>query len=69
VRFCSTAPAEDVQFHLPFAAVWSVIVLPLAAYGELCGGEFDGLKVITKGGMAGDKYALKDCIAYLTTHI
>lgn len=44
-------------------------VLPLAAYGELCGGEFDGLKVITKGGMAGDKYALKDCIAYLNTHI
>ena len=44
-------------------------VLPLTAYGELCGGEFDGLKVITKGGMAGDKYALKDCIAYLTTHI
>ena len=44
-------------------------VLPLTAYGELCGGDFDGLKVITKGGMAGDKYALKDCIAYLTTHI
>ena len=44
-------------------------VLPLAAYGELCGGMYSGLKIITKGGMAGDKYALKDCISYLKTHI
>ncbi|MCR5288740.1 MAG: four-carbon acid sugar kinase family protein [Treponema sp.] len=44
-------------------------VLPLAAYGELCGGAYSGLKIITKGGMAGDKYALKDCISYLKTHI
>lgn len=44
-------------------------ILPLAAYGELRGGEYDGLKIITKGGMAGDKYSLRDCIAYLRTHI
>jgi len=40
-------------------------VVPLAAYGELISGEFDGLKVITKGGMAGDKNAMNLCIRYL----
>lgn len=40
-------------------------VLPLAAFGALCGGKYTGLNIITKGGMAGDKYALRDCIAYL----
>ncbi len=40
-------------------------VLPLAAYGEFMAGEFDGLKIITKGGMAGDKYAMSNCIKYL----
>lgn len=40
-------------------------VAPLAAYGELIAGEFDGLKVITKGGMAGDKNAMNLCIRYL----
>ncbi|MGB8452626.1 MAG: four-carbon acid sugar kinase family protein [Anaerocolumna sp.] len=40
-------------------------VVPLAAYGEFIAGEFDGLKVITKGGMAGDKNAMNLCIRYL----
>lgn len=40
-------------------------VIPLAAYGEFISGEFDGLKIITKGGMAGDKNALNVCIHYL----
>lgn len=40
-------------------------VTPLAAYGELISGEFNGLKVITKGGMAGDKNAMNLCIRYL----
>ena len=40
-------------------------VAPLAAYGELISGEFGGLKVITKGGMAGDKNAMNLCIRYL----
>ncbi len=40
-------------------------VLPLAAYGEFIAGEFDGLKIVTKGGMAGDRFALNNCIRYL----
>ncbi len=40
-------------------------IVPLAAYGEFISGEFDGLKVITKGGMAGDKNAMNICIRYL----
>ena len=40
-------------------------VVPLAAYGEFISGEFDGLKVVTKGGMAGDKNAMNLCIRYL----
>lgn len=40
-------------------------VLPLAAYGEFISGEFDNFKIITKGGMAGDKNSLNTCIHYL----
>lgn len=40
-------------------------VLPLAAYAEMLDGKFDKLKVITKGGMVGEKDAIKRCITYL----
>jgi uncharacterized protein YgbK (DUF1537 family) len=40
-------------------------VAPLASYGEFIGGDFNGLNVVTKGGMAGDKYSLNQCIHYL----
>jgi uncharacterized protein YgbK (DUF1537 family) len=40
-------------------------VVPLAAFGEFIAGEFDGLKIITKGGMAGDKNAMKDCMHFM----
>jgi uncharacterized protein YgbK (DUF1537 family) len=40
-------------------------VVPLAAYGEFIAGEFDGLKIITKGGMAGDRNAMNTCMHYL----
>lgn len=40
-------------------------VVPLAAYGEFIAGEFDGLKIITKGGMVGDKYAMITCMRFL----
>lgn len=40
-------------------------VLPLAAYGQFNGGEFDGLDFITKGGSQGDKTALNTCVNYL----
>ena len=40
-------------------------IVPLASYGEFIGGDFDNLKVVTKGGMAGDKYSLSQCVHYL----
>jgi len=40
-------------------------VLPLAAYGTFLKGEFDGVHIITKGGMVGEKDALNRCITYL----
>lgn len=40
-------------------------VVPLASYGEFIGGDYNGLNVVTKGGMAGDKHSLNQCIHYL----
>lgn len=40
-------------------------VVPLASYGEFIGGDFHGLNIVTKGGMAGDKFSLIHCINYL----
>lgn len=40
-------------------------IVPLAAYGEFLGGVCNGMKVVTKGGMAGDPNAMRDCIRYL----
>jgi len=40
-------------------------VVPLASFGEIIGGEYHGLNIVTKGGMAGDKFALIKCINYL----
>lgn len=40
-------------------------VVPLAAFGEFIAGEFSGLKIITKGGMVGDRNAMKTCLHYL----
>jgi uncharacterized protein YgbK (DUF1537 family) len=40
-------------------------VLPLASYAELSGGECDGLKIVTKGGMVGDPDAIVRCVRYL----
>ncbi|SFB01552.1 Uncharacterized conserved protein YgbK, DUF1537 family [Lentibacillus halodurans] len=40
-------------------------VMPLVAYGQLLGGEFDSLSVVTKGGMVGDHTALFDSIKFL----
>lgn len=44
-------------------------VAPLAAHGEMRMGEFDGLKIVTKGGMVGDRYAMKTCMNYLARKI
>lgn len=40
-------------------------VLPLAAYGSILGGTYDGVKVVTKGGMVGENCAMRDCVTYL----
>lgn len=40
-------------------------VLPLAAYGKIIKGEFDGLHIITKGGMVGQSNAINKCVTYL----
>lgn len=40
-------------------------VIPLAAYGRLIGGEIDGLRIISKGGMVGDRDTMKLCVERL----
>lgn len=40
-------------------------VLPLAAYGKILGGEFDGVHIITKGGSQGGPDAINTCITLL----
>lgn len=40
-------------------------ILPLAVFGTLTGGEFQGLPVITKGGSQGDDRAIETCVRYL----
>ena len=44
-------------------------VVPLAGYGELIGGEFSGLRFISKGGMVGDEKAMVTCARYLREKI
>lgn len=40
-------------------------VYPLAAFGRLVGGAFDGLAVVTKGGLVGKEDTIKLCVDYL----
>jgi uncharacterized protein YgbK (DUF1537 family) len=40
-------------------------VLPLAAYGEISGDRHKNIKIVTKGGMVGEKDAIAVCLAYL----
>ncbi len=44
-------------------------VLPLAAYGELIGGDYENLKVVTKGGMVGEADAIVRCVKHLQERI
>lgn len=44
-------------------------VLPLAAYGLFCGGDFDGLHVVTKGGSQGNSDAVNLCVNYLKSKL
>lgn len=54
---CALARAEGIKLE--------VEVLPLVAYGHLIGGYLDGIPLVTKGGMAGDKKAIYASIQYL----
>ncbi|MBM7837451.1 uncharacterized protein YgbK (DUF1537 family) [Alkalihalobacillus xiaoxiensis] len=40
-------------------------VMPLAAYGTFDGGYFDGLPIVTKGGLIGDKKAIYECVKFI----
>lgn len=42
-------------------------VMPLIAYGKFIDGYFDGLPLVTKGGMAGDEKALYTSVQHLLT--
>ncbi|TSB45750.1 four-carbon acid sugar kinase family protein [Alkalicoccobacillus porphyridii] len=42
-------------------------VMPLAAYGTFDGGYFDGLPIVTKGGLIGDKKAIYECVKFVQT--
>lgn len=37
-------------------------ILPLVAYGRIMGGKFPNLRIVSKGGMVGDKSAMSRCI-------
>jgi len=40
-------------------------VIPLAIYNRIIGGIFDGMPMVTKGGLVGDKETLVTCVDYL----
>lgn len=44
-------------------------VLPLAAYGLIIGGEFEGMPIVTKGGLIGSDEAMIQCVDYLLGQI
>lgn len=54
---CAIGGAEGIKLE--------VEVLPLVAYGHLIGGYLDGIPLVTKGGMAGDKKAIYTSIQFL----
>ncbi|MCM3709155.1 four-carbon acid sugar kinase family protein [Sporosarcina luteola] len=55
----AVSDAEAIQLHEE--------VIPLAAYGKFIGGSFDGIPVVTKGGMVGEKQSIYKCISFLQT--
>ncbi|SHM91316.1 Uncharacterized conserved protein YgbK, DUF1537 family [Caldanaerovirga acetigignens] len=57
VAFCQEVGALAVEV--------SGDVLPLAAYGTLVGGDFDGLKIVTKGGLVGNTESAAKCVEFL----
>lgn len=56
---CSVSQAEAIGLEDE--------VIPLAAYGTFIGGHLDGIPVVTKGGMVGDKQSIYQCFTFLKT--
>lgn len=54
---CALGKAEGIKLEAE--------VLPLVAYGYLIGGYLDGIPLVTKGGMAGDRKAIYTSVQYL----
>ncbi|SDI71258.1 four-carbon acid sugar kinase family protein [Natribacillus halophilus] len=54
---CASAKAQGIELIEE--------IQPLLAYGQLSGGQFDRLPMVTKGGLAGDERALYDSVRYL----
>lgn len=44
-------------------------VMPLVAYGKFIDGHFDGIPLVTKGGMAGDEQAIYTSVQHLLTQV
>lgn len=44
-------------------------VIPLAVYGRIIEGKYNGLPIITKGGLIGDEKSMIKCINYLMTKL
>jgi uncharacterized protein YgbK (DUF1537 family) len=44
-------------------------VIPLAIYSRIIGGVFEGMPIVTKGGLVGNKETLVTCVDYLETKI
>lgn len=57
VAFCEVTGASGVEI--------SEEVLPLVAYGRVVGGKLDRLRLISKGGMAGEEDTMLECVKRL----
>ncbi|NLI91121.1 MAG: four-carbon acid sugar kinase family protein [Peptococcaceae bacterium] len=60
VDFCQAIGAQAIELKGQ--------IMPLVSYGVIVGGEFSGLRVITKGGLVGSQESAYQCINYLFNH-
>lgn len=57
--FCEVIHADGIDLYDE--------VMPMVAYGKICGGDYSGLPIITKGGMVGEKNSIYESIEYMKT--
>lgn len=55
--FCRVVEAEGIMLMSE--------VMPLIAHGKIIGRSFNGLHIVTKGGLVGGETAMLDCVRYL----